>query len=90
MFENIEDGLRTIADYLVGKNIGHVYFKAGQTARRDARKFAVWDWKLLRRTKMGLKPVAPIDDRVKVLKILHDNIVHWDIHTTRKLVSDRF
>lgn len=41
MFEKISDGLRTIGDYLFGKNIGHIDLYAGQIARRNGNNFAV-------------------------------------------------
>lgn len=53
-------------------------------------KVAVWDEKRFHRTKMGLKPVVPIGDRLKILIFLHKNIGHWDLQTTRKLALECF
>lgn len=92
MLEDIEDGLKLIDSYPVGKSIGHVDFRARQVDLRDAKKFAVWNGKKFLRTKIGHQPGAPIDEWTKILQFIHDihKIGHSYLQTTRKLLAERF
>ncbi|CDF33201.1 unnamed protein product [Chondrus crispus] len=58
--------------------------------KNNAKNFLVWESKLLRRTIRGLRVVAPISDREKILKGFHDDIGHWDLKTTRQFVTERY
>lgn len=39
---------------------------------------------------MGLNPVAPFDYQVNILHFPPENVGHWDLHTTRKVITERF
>lgn len=58
--------------------------------RCSAENFMVWDSKLFRVTPSGPRLVALRDNRPQILKAFHNYLVHWDMHTTRKLVISRF
>lgn len=48
-----------------------------RSIKRMAKHFMVWEGKLLRRTKNGLRPVPFITERTAILHTFHDDIGHW-------------
>lgn len=58
--------------------------------RRGSKYFVLWEDKLFRRTGKGLRVVAPMRERVKILRCFHVEMGHWDRAATMELVTDRF
>lgn len=58
--------------------------------KRNAKIFTTWSGRLFRRTKKGFRPVPGMGKRVEILRLLHDNIGHWDEASTRQFVLTRY
>ena len=56
-YDGLEPYLVSIAAYLIGFSIEHLHPDDRQKARRNAKKFAVWESELFCRVQGGLKLV---------------------------------
>lgn len=45
---------------------------------------------MFRRTKSGLRLIAPLEERSETLRIFQDEIGHWVLDTTKQFIRDRF
>lgn len=88
--DGLEPNIQEVVRHLSGAPMKSEDKNARNNIRRGAKNFLMWDDNLFRRTQRGLQVVAPIYERVKILRCLHDEIDHWDRTGTMRIVTDRF
>lgn len=88
--EDLEPHLRDTYLYLEGEEMEDQDADQRRRVRKNAKRFLSWNGNLFRRTKGGIRFIPPRSARVQILRMLHDNIGHWDVTTTKQFVLDRY
>ena len=85
-----EDNLTRIERFIRHGTISSVAQKELKRVRLQAKSFAFWEGRLIRREGKVIFPVVPIANRDGILQFLHDSVGHWDSATTRKMIMARY
>lgn len=87
---DMEERLVDIFKYLSGFPYKVGDSKARRLVRKAAVHHVVWEGKLFRRTREGLRIVLNKQDRVKALKFFHEELGHWNPKTTLGFIAERY
>lgn len=86
---DLKPQLQALFSYLQDLNIDPI--PKAQQARviASSKYFLVLERRMFRRTPRGLRIIAPISSRREILRTFHDDVVHWDLRTTKQFVLER-
>lgn len=86
----LESQLQGVFKYLQDLNTDVIHMNQRARVKSSSKYFLVWEGRLFRRTTQGLRLVAPISARQKILRTFHDDIGHWDVKTTKQFIHERY
>lgn len=86
----IEEDLAAVQTYLsTGVVFGETHGERRAT-KMKAKKYLVHEGDMFRRTSKGLRFVPKVEERLRIMKGLHDEIGHWDFRTTYTVIAEMF
>lgn len=89
-FKDLEGHLKEICRHPMGISLMSADPRIRKNVWRAAKNFILWEGKMFRSSRGGLKTIATKSKRKDILKSFHDSVGHWDRHVTNQLISDRF
>ena len=58
--------------------------------KMKTRNFMLYDSEMYRRTMHGLNFIPKFEARMRIMKVIHEEVGHWDFRTTYAIISKRF
>ena len=88
--ENVKPLLLYAQKYLTRFEFSTMDGNYDRRVKRASKYYLFVSSHLFRRTVHGIRIDPAWHQRVRILKSFHDDIGHWDLSTTRQVVSDRY